>query len=125
MKNDKCIEKWFFFIGFLFPLAWLFGSKQWSCLSSSNNNNKQDVMNPIAEKWKRRCQIASIIFLTTCIVIAVIIMTFKPDAFGLIQTNSSAQTASASDSANRPGVPIKGSDNFGDTVAGIGVYSNP
>ncbi|KAI9304135.1 hypothetical protein BJ944DRAFT_240833 [Cunninghamella echinulata] len=127
MENNIIKEQYFFFIGFIFPLVWLIGSTQWSCISTNgnnnNSNNKADI-NPKADKWKQRCRIASVIFLTTCIVIAALIMIFKPSAFGLLSSsNPTAQTSSSSDSANRPGVPIQGSNNIGDTIAGMGVYN--
>lgn len=99
------VEKYLFFIGFIFPLAWFIGSRK----SGSSY------------VWKKRCRIASTLSLVLLIVLAAIIMVVNPSLVGLKADNSSAQTSSATNNAIRPGVPVIGTNDYGDTVAGISV----
>ncbi|ORZ24585.1 hypothetical protein BCR42DRAFT_387392 [Absidia repens] len=138
----KPIELYLFFIGFIFPLAWFMGSTETSCccrhttaispttfeehdgndVNDFDDNNTSEKMS-VQDSWRKRCRIAATLFLTACIVTAVLIMIFKPTTFGLLSSNTSAQTSSASKTATRPGVPVEGSSAWGDAVAGIGVNS--
>lgn len=109
------IEKYLFFIGFIIPVVWFIGS------SSFGNQHTYEAF-----VWKKRCQIAATLTLTLAIVIAAIVMVVNPKLFGLKTEYyvSGAQTFSATNNAIRPGVPIIGTNDWGDTVAGISVESN-
>jgi hypothetical protein len=104
------VEKYLFFIGIILPIAWFIGSTTRSYKYSSYI-------------WKKRCRIAATLCLTVAIVIAAIVMVVNPKLFGL-KTDIGAQTSSASNDAIRPGVPIIGTNDWGDTVAGIGIDDN-
>ncbi|KAI8333477.1 hypothetical protein BC941DRAFT_455145 [Chlamydoabsidia padenii] len=125
----KPIELHLFFIGFFFPLAWFIGSTEKSCCCccrqpiSPGTQTKNDPRERLVEKWRKRNRIAATLFLTSCIVAAVLIMILKPSTFGLLASNTSADTSSATKTATRPGVPVDGSSAWGDAVAGIGVTS--
>ncbi|CAO3599860.1 unnamed protein product [Absidia cylindrospora] len=90
--------------------------------NDDNDSNTGEKIS-VQDKWRKRCRIAATLFLTACIVTAVLIMIFKPTTFGLLTSNASAQTSSASKTATRPGVPVEGSSAWGDAVAGMGVHS--
>lgn len=109
-KVKTPIEKYLFFTGFIFPILWFIGSttKGYSFA---------------AYEWKKRCRIAATLILVLGIVMVATVMVVKPTLFGL-KSDIGAQTSAASNNAIRPGVPIIGTNGFGDTVAGIGVDSN-
>ncbi|OBZ91162.1 hypothetical protein A0J61_00790 [Choanephora cucurbitarum] len=107
------IEMYFFFIGFLFPLAWFIGSGSWNSRTLSHSSFL----------WKKRCRIAATLSLTVLIVIAAIIMVVNPQLVGIKAEYyaTGAQTSSASDNAIRPGVPLIGENGFGETMSGISI----
>lgn len=109
------LEKYLFFIGFALPIVWFIGSSSWG-----NQHTFEAFI------WRKRCRIAATLTLTLLIVIAAIVMVVNPKLFGLKADNyaSGAQTFSATNNAIRPGVPIIGTNDWGDTVAGISVDSN-
>ncbi|KAI8376290.1 uncharacterized protein BYT42DRAFT_574100 [Radiomyces spectabilis] len=108
------IERYMFFLGFLCPLAWFIGS--------SNLVGSQSPLESYL--WKKRCRIAATLCLTAVIVIVAVVMVVKPSTFGLRTSNSSsAQTVSSSKDAVRPGVPVNGSNTWGDAVAGVTINS--
>ncbi|CEP08325.1 hypothetical protein [Parasitella parasitica] len=115
-KGTTVIEKYLFFIGFAFPVAWFIGS------SSCGKGNKEVCY--LAFVWKKRCRIAATASLTLLIVIAAVVMVVNPRLFGLKMEVTGAQTSSATSNAIRPGVPIIGTNDWGDTVAGITVDDN-
>ncbi|GAA5797578.1 hypothetical protein HPULCUR_002966 [Helicostylum pulchrum] len=104
------IEKYLFYIGFVFPIAWFIGSTTKGYSYSSY-------------VWKKRCRIAVTLMLVLAIVMVATVMVVKPTLFGL-KSDIGAQTSAATNNAIRPGVPILGTNDFGDTVAGISVDSN-
>lgn len=104
------IERYLFFIGFIFPIAWFIGS----------TTRRYSYSSFI---WKKRCRIASTLCLTMAIVIVAVVMVVNPKLFGL-KSDIGAQTSSATNNAIRPGVPIIGTNDWGDTVAGIGINDN-
>lgn len=112
-KGATIIEKYLFFIGFAFPIAWFIGS------SSCGKDNKELCYS--AFTWKKRCRIAATLSLTLLIVVAAVVMVVNPQLFGLKTEFTGAQTSSATNNAIRPGVPIIGTNDWGDTVAGITV----
>ncbi|KAG2201353.1 hypothetical protein INT47_001441 [Mucor saturninus] len=109
-KDDLLIEKYLFYIGFVFPLAWFIGSTTRRYRHSSYI-------------WKKRCRIAATLCLTLTIVSIAVVTVVNPQLFGL-KSDIGAQTSSASNNAIRPGVPIIGTNDYGDTVAGIGIDDN-
>ncbi|KAI8356185.1 hypothetical protein BD560DRAFT_426520 [Blakeslea trispora] len=112
-KQARPIEMYFFFMGFLFPLAWFVGSGSWSTKALDSSSFL----------WKKRCRIAATLSLTLLIGIAAIIMVANPQLVGIKAEYyaTGAQTSSASNSAIRPGVPLIGQNGFGETMAGISV----
>lgn len=108
-----CMEKYCFFIGFLFPPAWFIGSSQSCC----NEHPRQSY----ALAWQKRCRIGAVLFLTGCIVAIALIMVLNPSTFGLRGNSSGAQTSSDSESAIRPGVPTNNSGNWDEIMAGVRV----
>ncbi|KAI9471855.1 MAG: hypothetical protein EXX96DRAFT_581995 [Benjaminiella poitrasii] len=122
-KNIIVFEKYLFFIGFVCPIAWFLGSS--SC-RGRRDRDRSHFYHPAIFLWKKRCRIAATLSLTLLIVIAAIVMVVNPKLFGL-KTESyatGAQTSSATNNAIRPGVPIIGTNDWGDTVAGISVDNN-
>ena len=115
-EGTAIIEKYLFFIGFALPIAWFVGS------SSCGRNNKELCYSTFI--WKKRCRIAATFSLTLFIVIAAVVMVVNPKLFGLKTEFTGAQTSSATNNAIRPGVPIIGTNDWGDTVAGIAVDDN-
>ncbi|CAO3686142.1 unnamed protein product [Umbelopsis vinacea] len=108
--NNRIWTKWLFFLGFLFPILWIIGSR----LSLKDYNSDQGFI------WKKRCRIAVTIMLTLGIVASVLVMIFNPQAFGLRRnTSAGPQTSSNSNSALRPDVPVNGTSTTGDIIAGI------
>lgn len=105
------IEKYLFFLGFIIPIAWFIGSTTRRYRYSSFI-------------WKKRCRIAATLSLTMTIVICAVVMVVNPSLFGL-KSDIGAQTSAATNNAIRPGVPIIGTNDWGDTVAGLGVYDKP
>lgn len=112
-QGATIIEKYLFFIGFAVPVAWFIGS------SSCGKDNKELCYSAFV--WKKRCRIAATLCLTLLIVIAAVAMVVNPQLFGLKTEFTGAQTSSATNNAIRPGVPIIGTNDWGDTVAGITV----
>ncbi|KAI8060364.1 hypothetical protein BC940DRAFT_371371 [Gongronella butleri] len=110
MTRCVTMEQCMFMVGFVFPLAWFVGSTDGNCCQRYEKE---------ADSWRKRCRIAATLFLTICIVAVVLLMVFKPSTFGLLTSNTSAQTSSATKAANRPGVPVNGSTTWGDTIAGL------
>ncbi|KAI8078218.1 uncharacterized protein B0P05DRAFT_542967 [Gilbertella persicaria] len=110
-RGERIIEKYLFFFGFIFPIAWFAGSSSWG------------TKTPSAFLWKKRCRIAATLSLTILIVLSAIIMVVNPGLVGLKTEYyaTGAQTSSASNSAIRPGVPLIGGNGFGDAVAGTSV----
>ncbi|KAI7854649.1 hypothetical protein BDC45DRAFT_605541 [Circinella umbellata] len=110
--GNGIFEKCCFFIGFLFPLAWFIGSSDcFGCRDSAG----QDAL-----LWKKRCRIAATLALLVVIVTVAVVMIVNPSMFGLRSGNSSGtQTSSSSDNAIRPGVPLNGTNTWGDTIAGV------
>lgn len=130
MISYRPFQLYLFFIGFILPLAWFVGSTEKTCCCccyppvEDEKRTSEDVQKRLVdEKWRKRNRIAATLFLTSCIVAAVLIMIFKPQTFGLLTSNTSAETSSASKTANRPGVPVDGSSAWGDAAAGIGITS--
>ncbi|KAI7881186.1 hypothetical protein K492DRAFT_194566 [Lichtheimia hyalospora FSU 10163] len=111
--NQTCMEKYCFFIGFLFPPAWFIGSSQSCC--------NQHPRESYALAWQKRCRIGAVLFLTGCIVAAAFIMVLKPSTFGIRGNSSGPQTSSDSESAIRPGVPANNSGNWDEVVADVRV----
>lgn len=109
-EDGVLIEKYLFYIGFIFPIAWFVGSTTRRYRHSSYI-------------WKKRCRIAVTLCLTLTIVAVAVVMVVNPQSFGL-KSDIGAQTSSASNNAIRPGVPIIGTNDLGDTVAGIGIDDN-
>lgn len=109
-EDGILIEKYLFYIGFVFPLAWFIGS------TTRRYRHSSFI-------WKKRCRIAATLCLTLTIVTVAVVMVVNPQFFGL-KSDIGAQTSSASNNAIRPGVPIIGTNDFGDTVAGIGIDDN-
>jgi hypothetical protein len=108
-QQQQQVERWMFFLGFIFPPAWFIGSSY--CGSTGSFNI-----------WKKRCRIATTLFLTGVIVTVAVVMVIKPELFGLrADYSSGAQTSIGTDSAIRPGVPVTGTSNWGDVVAGLSV----
>ena len=108
--SSGTFEKWCFFIGFLAPPVWFIGSSD--CC--------RDVTGHEAFVWKKRCRIAATLVLTVGIVTAAVFMIVNPSMFGLRSGNSSGtQTSSGGERAIRPGVPLNGTNNWGDGVAGV------
>ncbi|KAI7901014.1 uncharacterized protein BX663DRAFT_487986 [Cokeromyces recurvatus] len=121
VKKVIIFEKYLFFIGFLCPLAWFLGSS--TC--RGRRVSDQHFYHPAIFLWKKRCRIAATLSLTIFIVIAAVVMVVNPKLFGLkTDYATGAQTSSASNNAIRPGVPIIGTNDWGDTVAGISVDNN-
>ncbi|KAI8981731.1 hypothetical protein BDF20DRAFT_834419 [Mycotypha africana] len=118
-RNDFIIEKYLFLIGFLFPIAWFIGS-------SSYYGNLR-TLSSSAFIWKKRCRIAATLCLTSGIVVCAIVMVVNPKLFGLktAEYYASAQTSSSSNTAIRPGVPLIGTNDWGDTVAGLSINDQP
>lgn len=110
MQDGILIENYLFYIGFVFPLVWFIGSTTRLHYYSSFI-------------WKKLCHIAATLCLTLTIVAVAVVMEVKPRFFPY-KSGIGAQTSSASNNAIRPGVPIIGTNNFGDTVAGIGIDDN-
>ncbi|KAI8992237.1 hypothetical protein BDB01DRAFT_832561 [Pilobolus umbonatus] len=103
------VEKYLFYIGFAIPVTWFIGSSYWGDHQSSLI-------------WKKRCRIASTIVLTFVILAVVVLMVVIPSIFGLKSDYvSGGQTSSSSQSANRPGVPLSDSRNWGDIMAGVSI----
>ncbi|CAO3621797.1 unnamed protein product [Mucor fragilis] len=115
-QGATVIEKYLFFVGFAVPIAWFIGSS--SCGRDSR------ALCYSAFEWKKRCRIAATLSLTLLIVVAAVVMVVNPQLFGLKTELTGAQTSSATHNAIRPGVPIIGTNDWGDTVAGITVDSN-
>jgi hypothetical protein len=112
--ESAVVEKYLFFVGFFIPIVWFIGS------NSCGNQHTYEAF-----VWKKRCRIAATLTLTLLIVIAAIVMVVNPKLFGLkTEYATGAQTSSASSNAIRPGVPIIGTNDWGDTVAGISIDSN-
>lgn len=109
-EEGLLIEKYLFYIGFVFPLAWFIGS------TTRRYRHSSFV-------WKKRCRIAATLCLTLTIVSIAVVTVINPQLFGL-KSDIGAQTSSASNNAIRPGVPIIGTNDYGDTVAGIGIDDN-
>ncbi|KAI8140324.1 hypothetical protein BJV82DRAFT_671753 [Fennellomyces sp. T-0311] len=111
--NNAAFEKYCFFIGFVLPPVWFIGSSD--CC--------RDVGGQEVLAWKKRCRIAATLVLTVVIVTAAVFMIVNPSMFGLRSGNSSStQTSSSTDRAIRPGVPVNGTNSWGDTVAGVQPY---
>ncbi|KAI9278634.1 hypothetical protein BDA99DRAFT_567321 [Phascolomyces articulosus] len=104
-------EKWCFILGFLCPLVWFIGS---SDCCGCRDSVGQDVL-----LWKKRCRIAATLALTIVIVTVAVVMIVNPSMFGLRSGNPGTQTSSSSDNAIRPGVPLNGTNVWGDTIAGV------
>lgn len=115
-EGTTIIEKYLFFIGFVLPIAWFIGS------SSCGDDNRELCYSAFI--WKKRCRIAATLCLILLIVIAAVVMVVNPKLFGLKTEFTGAQTSSATNNAIRPGVPIIGTNDWGDTVAGIAVDDN-
>ncbi|KAI8640837.1 hypothetical protein BD408DRAFT_227306 [Parasitella parasitica] len=115
-QGTTIIEKYLFFVGFALPIAWFIGS------SSCGKDNKEICYSAFV--WRKRCRIAATVSLTLLIVVAAVVMVVNPRLFGLKMEFTGAQTSSASNNAIRPGVPIIGTNDWGDTVAGITVDDN-
>ncbi|SAM03371.1 hypothetical protein [Absidia glauca] len=129
MTSYRPFQLYLFFIGFFIPLAWFVGSTEKTCCCcyapvEDEKRTSEDAQKRQAdEKWRKRNRIAATLFLIICIVAAVLIMIFKPQTVGLLTSNTSAETSSASKTATRPGVPVDGSSTWGDAAAGIGITS--
>ncbi|KAI9008752.1 hypothetical protein CLU79DRAFT_776743 [Phycomyces nitens] len=102
------VERCLFCLGFIVPPAWFIGSSDCGCWFVSEEG----------AVWKKRCRISTTLLLTCLIVTAAVVMIFKPSTFGLRSLNSSVQTSSTLDTAVRPGVPMNGSNDWGDALAG-------
>lgn len=128
-RPSQPFQLYLFFIGFFLPLAWFVGSTEKTCCCcyapvEDEKRTSEDAQKRQAdEKWRKRNRIAATLFLIICIVAAVLIMIFKPQTVGLLTSNTSAETSSASKTATRPGVPVDGSSTWGDAAAGIGITS--
>ncbi|ORX45892.1 hypothetical protein DM01DRAFT_313925 [Hesseltinella vesiculosa] len=109
-ERKMTLEQGMFLLGFVFPPAWFIGSMDGSCCQEYEKEQ---------DPWRTRCRMAATLFLTLCIVTVVLLMVFKPSTFGLLTSNTAAQTSSATQAANRPGVPINGSTTWDDTMAGL------
>lgn len=100
------VEKYLFFIGFIFPIAWFIGSA-YRC------GNRQATF-----VWRKRCIVASTLVFTLVSISVAIIMVVNPDTFGLRSNPTQDQTSTT---AIKPGVPIGNSSDWSDTAAGISV----
>ncbi|KAL9547989.1 hypothetical protein MBANPS3_005905 [Mucor bainieri] len=118
-QGATIIEKYLFFIGFAVPIAWFIGSS--SCGGGRDHKDNNKALCYSAFVWKKRCRIAATLSLTLLIVIAAVVMVVNPQLFGLKTELTGAQTSSATSNAIRPGVPLIGETDWGDTVAGITV----
>ncbi|KAI8885126.1 hypothetical protein K501DRAFT_271029 [Backusella circina FSU 941] len=109
VPKQQVVEKWMFFLGFIFPAMWFLGS------SYCGNTGSFNI-------WKKRCRIATTLFLTGITVTVAVVMVIKPELFGLrADYSSGAQISLSTDSAIRPGVPVTGTSNWGDVVAGLSI----
>ncbi|CAO3698010.1 unnamed protein product [Rhizopus stolonifer] len=104
-KHYRKVEKYLFFMGFIFPIAWFIGSA-YRC------GDRQATF-----VWRKRCTVASTLLLTVVSISIAIVMVVKPDTFGLRTSNGGNQKTSAI----RPGVPIANSSDWSDAAAGISI----